>query len=168
MKEYTFKILGVPIAQARTGSHRLPDGRVIRYDPAKSREWKNYIKMQITASKERPEKPLDGAIKMRIDFYFLKPKSKSKKVISNKWKPDAQIKSKLGLYADLVETTAPWSTNERAKKIKLEWDNTMTAKLTKRLHIRVSLNFDNIDITEGLTHYEWEERMDLVFNFKVF
>ncbi len=87
---------------------------------------------------------------------------------SSEFKPDMKFKSKMGIYADLKNTTAPWDANKRIKKVKLEWDNAYIAQITKHLGLRLSLNIDNIDITESVTHYEWEEKMDLVYRYKIF
>lgn len=79
----------------------------------------------------------------------------------------ALAKSKLGFYADLTETAAPWDPAIETKKVKLEWDNVYSAPLNDYLKLRFSLNIDNIDITESITHYEWEEKVVLVFNYKI-
>jgi len=86
----------------------------------------------------------------------------------NEFKQDMVFLSKLGFYSSFKKTIDPWNITEKSTKIKIEWDNTLLIKLTKYLNMNFSLNIDNIDITESRTHYEWEQKLNLAFNYKVF
>jgi len=87
VNHYSFEILGNPVPQGRPRAYRR--GKLIGvYDPKNSREWKNYVKTKLSFCENKPVTPIDTAIKVRMIFYFLKPKSKPKKVVSHTVRPD--------------------------------------------------------------------------------
>lgn len=73
-----FTVLGDPVAQGRPRATAI-NGRARMYDPGKSRDYKNYLRL--VASEYAPEKPLEGALDVRIDIYRQIPKSFSRKKI---------------------------------------------------------------------------------------
>lgn len=79
-----------------------------------------------------------------------------------------KLKSKLGIYGDLVDTYAPWDISMKTKKVRFEFDNSFTSQLMKNIKLRLSFNVDNIDITDNNVNYEWEEKIDLIFSRKIF
>jgi len=72
-----FTIYGDPVAQGRPRAGRGPGGHVRMYDPAKSKDYKQYVKL--TAAQHRPEKLIEGEIELVVDVYRSIPKSMSKK-----------------------------------------------------------------------------------------
>ncbi|HON57758.1 MAG TPA: DUF3078 domain-containing protein [bacterium] len=86
----------------------------------------------------------------------------------NEFKEDMIFLSKLGFYSSFKKTNDPWDITTKSRKIKMEWDNTLLIKLAKYLNMNFSLNIENIDITESRIHYEWEQKLNLAFNYKVF
>ncbi len=90
----------------------------------------------------------------------------------NKLNENSDFTSKLGLYSSLKETNDPagvnWNVAGKSKKIKMEFDNTLISKLTKYLNVVISYSVRNIDIAESKAHFEWEEKLNLAFNYKVF
>jgi Holliday junction resolvase RusA-like endonuclease len=71
-----FTVYGEPVAQGRPRATTIA-GKVRMYDPAKSRDYKDYIRL--AASQEAPETPLEGALLLVVDIYRPIPKSFSKK-----------------------------------------------------------------------------------------
>ena len=77
-----FTILGEPVAQGRPRAGKTRDGRTIMYDPSKSRNFKQYVKL--VASQNAPKKLLEGPLRARIVIYreTLKSFSKRKKELA--------------------------------------------------------------------------------------
>ncbi|MEA3306871.1 MAG: DUF3078 domain-containing protein [Elusimicrobiota bacterium] len=76
--------------------------------------------------------------------------------------------SKAGFYSSFNKTKDPWNALTKSKKIKLEWDNTLISSITKYISLNVSWNVDNIDMTSSHANYEWEEKLNIALNWKVF
>ncbi len=76
--------------------------------------------------------------------------------------------AKAGFYSNLGATKDPWNLETKSKKIKFEWDNTLIAALTKYISLNITWNIDNIDMTSDNANYEWEEKLNLALNWKVF
>jgi Holliday junction resolvase RusA-like endonuclease len=70
-----FTVYGEPVAQGRPRATTI-NGRARMYDPAKSRNYKQYIKL--AAADHRPEKLLDGPLKLEVDIFRSIPKSMPK------------------------------------------------------------------------------------------
>lgn len=70
-------VFGEPVAQGRP-KFSTQGGFVRAYDPAKSRDYKNYVRLA-AASKMQGEPPLEGALELGIKVYRPIPKSFSKK-----------------------------------------------------------------------------------------
>lgn len=71
-----FTVYGEPVAQARPRATTI-NGRVKMYDPKKSSEYKNYIRL--VASQHAPKELLDGPIQLDVKIYKPTLKSFSKK-----------------------------------------------------------------------------------------
>lgn len=71
MKKISFTIDGEPVAQGRP---RFGQGRV--YDPSRSRDFKQYVKL--VASQHKPPKPLEGELHLIVNVYRSIPKSMPK------------------------------------------------------------------------------------------
>ena len=76
MSTYTAVVLGDPVAQGRPRFSRQ-GGFVKAYDPAKSREYKQYVRL--VASEDAPETPVTGAVLLSLKIYKAIPKSMSKR-----------------------------------------------------------------------------------------
>ncbi len=74
-----FTVYGEPVAQGRP-KFTTAGGFVRAYDPARSREYKQYVRAE--ALRVKPEKPLEGELTMQVDIYREIPKSFSKKKIT--------------------------------------------------------------------------------------
>jgi Holliday junction resolvase RusA-like endonuclease len=72
----SFTVYGEPSAQGRP-RFTVINGHAVAYDPKKSREYKQYVRM--VASQHKPEKPLEGALALQVNIYRSIPKSFSKK-----------------------------------------------------------------------------------------
>ena len=83
---HKFIIAGPSQPQEAPGVKRAGKYNII-YDPKKTKEFKNYVKM-CCAQQWGGRLPLQGAIEMKIIFNFLRPKSISKKVKHHVKKPD--------------------------------------------------------------------------------
>lgn len=71
-----FTVAGEPVAQGRP-RFSTRGSFVKAYDPAKSKDYKAYVKLVAAAAmNERSLKPLDGAIAVSIRAYVSVPKSK--------------------------------------------------------------------------------------------
>ena len=70
-------VYGDPVAQGRP-RFSTAGGFVKAYDPAKSRDYKDYIRLAASAQMQG-QKPLDGALTLGIRVYRDIPKSMSKK-----------------------------------------------------------------------------------------
>ena len=75
MGEYKAVVLGEPVAQGRPRFSRQ-GGFVKAYDPAKSRDYKQYIRL--VASEDAPETPVTGAVQLSLKIYRAIPKSMPK------------------------------------------------------------------------------------------
>ena len=75
MREYKAVVLGEPIAQGRPRFSRQ-GGFVKAYDPPRSRDYKQYIKL--VAREDAPEVPVTGAVQLSLKIYRAIPKSMSK------------------------------------------------------------------------------------------
>lgn len=75
-EKITFVVYGEPVAQGR-GRSTIVNGKVIVYDPAKSREFKRLVKY--IAQRYRPENLITSAITLTVRAYLSIPKSFSKK-----------------------------------------------------------------------------------------
>lgn len=71
-----FTVYGEPVAQGRPRATTM-NGHVRMYDPKKSRDYKNYIRL--AASEHKPEKLLEGPLSMKVKIYRPSLKSFSKK-----------------------------------------------------------------------------------------
>ena len=76
MREYKAVVLGEPVAQGRPRFSRQ-GGFVKAYDPAKSRDYKQYVRL--VAAQDAPETPVTGAVLLSLRIYRAIPKSMSKK-----------------------------------------------------------------------------------------
>lgn len=93
MSEISFTVWGDPVAQGRPRAGKGPGGHVRMYDPAKSKDYKHFVKL--TAAQHRPDKLIEGEIELVVDVYRSIPKSFSKK------------KRALAIAGDLRPTTKP-------------------------------------------------------------
>ena len=75
MREFRAVVLGEPVAQGRPRFSRQ-GGFVKAYDPAKSRDYKQYIRL--VAREDAPEVPVTGAVQLSLKIYRAIPKSMSK------------------------------------------------------------------------------------------
>ena len=75
MSTYTAVILGDPVAQGRPRFSRQ-GGFVKAYDPAKSRDYKSYVRM--IAAPHAPVTPVEGAIEFSLRIYRAIPKGMPK------------------------------------------------------------------------------------------
>ncbi|MBB6446488.1 RusA family crossover junction endodeoxyribonuclease [Bacillus benzoevorans] len=71
-----FTVYGTPVAQGRPRATTV-NGNVRMYDPAKSRDFKKYVRL--VASEHRPPSLLDGPLAMKVNIYKPSLKSFSKK-----------------------------------------------------------------------------------------
>ena len=76
MREFRAVVLGEPVAQGRPRFSRQ-GGFVKAYDPAKSRDYKQYVRL--IAAQDAPEAPVTGAVQLSLRIYRSIPKSMSKK-----------------------------------------------------------------------------------------
>ena len=76
MREYKAVVLGEPVAQGRPRFSRQ-GGFVKAYDPAKSRDYKQYVRL--VAAEDAPEVPVTGAVQLSLRIYRAIPKSMSKR-----------------------------------------------------------------------------------------
>lgn len=72
----TFTVYGEPVAQGRPRASTI-NGQVRMYDPAKSKDFKKYVKL--VASQHRPPQLIDGPISMKVEIFKPSLKSFSKK-----------------------------------------------------------------------------------------
>ena len=71
-----FTVWGEPVAQGRPRASTV-NGYVRMYDPKKSREFKQYVRL--VASQHRPQELLTGPLKMKVKVFRPTLKSFSKK-----------------------------------------------------------------------------------------
>ncbi|KON88968.1 hypothetical protein AF332_20705 [Sporosarcina globispora] len=72
----TFTVYGEPVAQGRPRASTI-NGQVRMYDPAKSKDFKKYVKL--VASQHRPSQLITGPISMKVEIFKPSLKSFSKK-----------------------------------------------------------------------------------------
>ena len=75
MSTYTAVVLGDPVAQGRPRFSRQ-GGFVKAYDPAKSRDYKSYVRL--IAAQNAPDSPVEGAIEFSLRIYRTIPKGMPK------------------------------------------------------------------------------------------
>lgn len=75
MSTYTAIVLGDPVAQGRPRFSRQ-GGFVKAYDPAKSRDYKRYVR--VIAAQHAPVTPVEGAIEFSLRIYRAIPKGMPK------------------------------------------------------------------------------------------
>src|SRR5690606_4568443 len=80
-----FTVYGEPVAQGRPRATTI-NGRVKMYDPKKSSEYKNYIRL--VAAQYAPKELLDGPLQLTVRVYrpTLKSFSKKKKKLAEEGK----------------------------------------------------------------------------------
>src|SRR5690606_27939704 len=78
-----FTVWGEPVAQGRPRASTI-NGHVKMYDPKKSREFKQYVRL--VASQHRPQELLTGPLKMKVKVFkpTLKSFSQKKKAAAEK------------------------------------------------------------------------------------
>lgn len=69
-------VYGEPVAQARP-RFAIVAGRAMAYDPKKSRDYKEYVKL--AAAEKAPASLLEGPLALKLDIYRPIPKSFSRK-----------------------------------------------------------------------------------------
>jgi len=72
MKNIIFEIMGDPVAQGRPRAGKTFSGQTVLYDPLKSRDFKQYVK--IVASQHAPKELIKGPIILNVDVYRATPK----------------------------------------------------------------------------------------------
>jgi len=75
LSTYTAVVLGDPVAQGRPRFSRQ-GGFVKAYDPAKSRDYKSYVRL--IAAQNAPVTPVEGAIEFSLRIYRAIPKGMPK------------------------------------------------------------------------------------------
>ncbi len=76
MNEIAFVIDGEVAAQGRPRAGKDRTGRTRIYDPAKSKDYKQFVRLM--SSQHKPEKPYEGDIELFITVYKQIPKSMPK------------------------------------------------------------------------------------------
>ncbi len=66
MTNILFEIPGEPVAQGRPRAGKTWTGNTVLYDPAKSRDFKQYVKL--VASQHAPKELITGPIDLAIDI----------------------------------------------------------------------------------------------------
>jgi Holliday junction resolvase RusA-like endonuclease len=97
-----FTVYGEPVAQGRPRATMI-DGHIRMYDPKKSRDFKEYVKL--VASEHRPEKLLEGPISLVVKVYkpTLKSFSKKKKAAAEAGQLRPTSKPDVSNYLKLIE-----------------------------------------------------------------
>ena len=72
-----FTVYGSPVAQGRPRAGKTRGGKTVLYDPTKSKNFKQYVKM--CASQHRPAQLLEGPLVLIVKVYKPTLKSFSKK-----------------------------------------------------------------------------------------
>lgn len=72
-----FTVYGTPVAQGRPRAGKSRGGKTVLYDPTKSKNFKQYVKM--CASQNRPPQLLEGPLVLIVKVYKPTLKSFSKK-----------------------------------------------------------------------------------------
>lgn len=71
------RIFGLPVAQGRPRAFKMPSGQIRVYDPATARDWKRTVQAQVIT--QRPPMPVEGPLKMALDFILPRPQSLPKR-----------------------------------------------------------------------------------------
>lgn len=72
METISFEIIGEPVAQGRPRAGKSFSGKTVLYNPAKSRDFKQYVR--IVASQHKPSELITGPIHLELIFYQMTPK----------------------------------------------------------------------------------------------
>lgn len=72
MKTILFEIMGEPVAQGRPRAGKSFSGQTVLYDPLKSRDFKQYVKL--VAAQNAPKELIKGPIILNVDVYRATPK----------------------------------------------------------------------------------------------
>ena len=72
MNSINFEIVGDPVAQGRPRAGKSFSGKTVLYDPAKSRDFKHYVKL--VASQHKPQELITGPVHLEMTFYQPTPK----------------------------------------------------------------------------------------------
>ncbi|MBU9711088.1 RusA family crossover junction endodeoxyribonuclease [Evansella tamaricis] len=99
----TFTIYGEPVAQGRPRTGKSFTGKTVVYDPKKSRNYKQYVRL--VALEHRPKNLLESELELVIDVFRKIPKSMPK------------YKQELAIEGKLRPTTKP-DVDNYAKGIK--------------------------------------------------
>lgn len=94
MNQITCEIVGELVAQGRPRAGKSFTGKTVLYDPAKFRDFKQYVKL--IASQYKPQEPIQGPIHLELTFYQPTPK-----------KYQARPKQELIAAGLLLPTTKP-------------------------------------------------------------
>lgn len=89
----SFTVYGEPVAQGRPRAGKSKSGDVVMYDPAKSKNYKQYVRL--TATQYRPSALIESAVSLTVKVYRPIPKLSKVKhrqaiegVLRPKSKPD--------------------------------------------------------------------------------
>lgn len=72
METISFEIMGQAQAQGRPRAGKSFSGKTVLYDPATSRDFKQYVKL--VASQHKPQEIITGPIHLELIFYQPTPK----------------------------------------------------------------------------------------------
>ena len=72
MRNILFEIPGEPVAQGRPRAGKSWGGKTVLYDPDKSRDFKQYVKL--VGSQHAPKELITGPIDLAVDIYRATPK----------------------------------------------------------------------------------------------
>lgn len=72
MNSILFEIMGDPVAQGRPRAGKTFTGKTVLYDPLKSRDFKQYVKL--VAAQYAPKELITGPIELFVDVYRATPK----------------------------------------------------------------------------------------------
>ena len=72
MNSILIEIMGNPVAQGRPRAGKTFTGKTVLYDPLKSRDFKQYVKL--VAAQYAPKELITGPIKLFVDVYRATPK----------------------------------------------------------------------------------------------
>ena len=72
METISFEIMGEAQAQGRPRAGKSYSGKTVLYDPAKSRDFKQYVKL--IAAQYKPQELITGPIYLELTFYQPTPK----------------------------------------------------------------------------------------------
>ena len=75
MRKILFEIPGEPVAQGRPRAGKSFAGKTVLYDPEKSRDFKQFVKL--VAVQYAPKELITGPIDLYVDVYRSTPKSAS-------------------------------------------------------------------------------------------